>query len=378
MGRAGSAYRNLKAVGVYVMQVKFIDLEKLHEPIMPEIAQAIDSVVSDNAFIGGKYVEEFEQAFGKYHESKCISCNSGTDALILALKALGIDEDSRVIVPDNTFIATANAVSALGGVPIFAETNDEYLITAEGIKEAYYSEVDAIIVVHLYGNPCDMDSIIDVANEYNLPIIEDCAQAHGATYKGKKVGTFGACGCFSFYPTKNLGAMGDGGAVITGNAQHERFMRILKNNGRMDKYEYLAEGINSRLDGIQAAVLTEKLKHLDELNYLRRKNAGIYYDELKDIDEIKIITQYREEKMCVYHQYVIEAGSRNDLQSYLALFGIETGIYYPCALTGTKPYYKQELNEAENFNILSLPMHPMLTEEEIIYVCDKIKEFYDV
>ena len=239
--------------------VKFLDLKKQYETMKNEIDQAIQNVINDTAFVGGKYVEQFENNFALYHSAKyCIGVGNGTDALTIALWALDLPKDSEVIVPANSFIATSEAVSLNNLKIVFADCKDDYTIDPKSVESLITKNTSCIIPVHLYGQPCDMDEILQIAKDNNLKIIEDSAQAHGAIYKGQKIGTFGDLATFSFYPGKNLGAYGDGGAIITNDKQLEQRCRTYSNHGRSSKYAHEIEGLNSRLDGIQAAILDVK------------------------------------------------------------------------------------------------------------------------
>ena len=288
------------------MQIPFLDLNAQYEKIYQEINRSIQNIIDNTAFIGGKEVEKFEKRFANYINTKfCIGVGNGTDALTIALKILGIKKGDEVIVPANTFIATAEAVTATGAKVVFVDCDPlYYTIDVTKIEEKITSRTKAIIPVHLYGQPADMDEIIRIAVANNLFVIEDAAQAHGALYKGKKVGSLGDMGIFSFYPGKNLGAYGDGGAIVTNNEKLAEACRMYANHGRLDKYNHQFEGVNSRLDGIQAAVLNVKLKYLDKWNIARQEVAKLYEHKLGPYESIKL-PEIRPEVTPVYHLYVI-------------------------------------------------------------------------
>jgi dTDP-4-amino-4,6-dideoxygalactose transaminase len=366
------------------MNVPFVDLRSQYSSIKDEIDTAISNVVTSCAFIGGAHVGSFEEAFASFCGAKhCVGVGNGTDALFIALKALGIGSGDEVITAANSFIATSEAITMAGAKVVFVDMNPEtYCIDVQAIQEKASSRTKAIIPVHLYGQPADMDPILSLARKRHLRVIEDAAQAHGATYKGRKAGTLGDIACFSFYPGKNLGAYGDAGALVTDDDELAKKSRMLANHGRIEKYDHEIEGVNSRLDGLQAAILQVKLRHLPQWNESRRRNASLYKKHLKDVDLVlpKEIGDVKE----VYHLYVVRVRgeSRQELQDHLKSRGISTGIHYPIALPNLKAY--AYLNHRANdfpeatkasHEILSLPMFPELQESQIEYVADAIKEF---
>lgn len=263
--------------------IKFLDLHSQYLSIKEEIDHAISNVISESAFIGGKYVSRFEEHLADYQQAKyCVGVGNGTDALEIAIESLNLPKDGEIIVPANSFISSAEAVSRLGHKIVFCDArSDDYTINIADLKKRITSNTVAIIAVHLYGHPCDMDPLLELAQEYNLKIIEDCAQAHGAEYKGQKVGAIGDLGCFSFYPGKNLGAFGDGGAIVTNSEPLAVRCRMIANHGRIAKYDHKFEGRNSRLDGLQAAILTVKLRHLDKWTDNRIMIANEYLERLR-------------------------------------------------------------------------------------------------
>jgi len=366
------------------MKVPFVNLRAQYESIKNEIDIAIQSVVNDTAFIGGKYVKQFEEEFAKYCNSQyCIGVGNGTDALFIALKALRIGSGDEVITVANSFIATSEAITASGAKVIFVDCHrDFYTIDVEKIEEKITDKTKAIIPVHLYGHPADMNRILEIAKRYNLYVIEDCAQAHGAKYHNQKVGIFGDIACFSFYPGKNLGAYGDAGAILANNKELAIKCRMLANHGRIEKYNHEFEGYNSHLDGLQAAILSVKLKYIDKWNEKRREIA---YNYNKLLENINVVTPKElSQTECVYHLYVIRTKQRNKLQNYLKDKGISTGVHYPIGLPFLQAY--SYLNhKPEDFpityqyqnEILSLPIYPELTNEQQIYICNNIKEFFE-
>jgi dTDP-4-amino-4,6-dideoxygalactose transaminase len=377
------------------MNIPFVDLKAQYESIKNEIDSAISEVISKSAFVGGPYVESFEKAFASFCNAKhCVGVGNGTDALFIALKTLGIGQGDEVIVPANSFIATSEAVSLTGAWVVFVDINPRtYNMDPNKLEDCIKSRyalcsmrsanrLKAIIPVHLYGQPADMDPILEIAKRFNLKVVEDAAQAHGALYKGKPVGSLGDMACFSFYPGKNLGAYGDGGAIVTNDDELAVKARMFANHGRIDKYDHELEGVNSRLDGLQAAILYVKLKHLPQWNEKRRKNAYLYNEHLSNL---ALITP-REivDVKPVYHLYVVRVDKeiRKPLIDYLKTLGISTGIHYPIALPNLKAYAYlnhngHEFPEATKAaqEILSLPMFPELEESQIEYTADKTKEF---
>lgn len=361
------------------MNIPFVDLKKQYSTIKTEIDEAIQNVISDTAFIGGKYAQVFEEAFATFCQAAhCVGVGNGTDALYIALRALGVGAGDEVITVANSFIATSEAITMTGARPVFVDCDSvTYNIDVNKICDAISPRTKAIVPVHLYGQPADMMPIIKIAKECNLFIIEDAAQAHGAEIAGRRVGSFGHAGCFSFFPGKNLGAYGDAGAIVTNDNDLAVQCRKIANHGRVKKYNHDFEGINSRLDGIQAAILSVKLKYLEEWTENRIKAALIYNDYLKNS---KIITPcVGEEMRHVYHLYVVRIHSRDKVQAALSDAGIATGIHYPIALPNLQAYkYQGKLPEdfpiasAYSSEILSLPMFPELKTEQIEYVCSQL------
>ena len=364
------------------MRVSFVDLKRQYEKIKDEIDNAIFKVVNNGDFILGKELGAFEKEFASYCGSKFCACvNSGTSALHFALIALGVSKGDEVILPANRFIAAALAVSYTGAKPILIDIDKEsYNIDTTKIKEKITKKTKAIVPVHLYGQTADMGSILEIAEKYNLKIVEDCCQAHGASYNGKKAGSMGDIGCFSFYPSKNLGAYGDGGAIVTSDEKILEKVSMLRNYGQKIKYNHLIKGFNGRLDNIQAAILRVKLKYLDEWNKARRKYALIYNSLLEDADVITPIQ--KDYAKHIYHQYVIRMKERDNLSKYLNSKKISTSIHYPIPIHLQKAYsdlnYKKgnfPITEKYADEIISLPVFPELKQEEIEYVVSNVKEF---
>jgi len=363
--------------------IKFLDLGAQYQAIKPEIEHAIKSVIEESAFIGGKYVARFEQEFADYIEADhCVGVGNGTDALEIAIEALNMPAGSEVIVPANSFIASSEAVTRQGHKVIFADAESgSYTLSIEDVKKRLTPNTKAIMAVHLYGHPCDMDALIELANEHELYIIEDCAQSHGAEYKGKKVGSIGHIATFSFYPGKNLGAYGDGGAITTNDEALAKKCRMIANHGRIAKYDHEFEGRNSRLDGLQAAILSVKLKYLTVWTNQRINVANSYTELLREQQGITLPVRKEWAKQ-VYHLFVIRTDSRDELKEYLAEQGIQTGIHYPLSLPKLAAYdYAQQASEPMFANqvdskLLSLPIGEHLSDEDIKNIVNAIKKFF--
>ena len=364
--------------------VKFLDLNKQYLSIQSEIDFAISTVISEGAFIGGRHVKNFEDSFASYVDSNyCVGVANGTDAIEIAIEALNMPTKSEIIVPANSFIASSEAVTRAGHKVIFADVDAEsYVISVNDIKKRITSKTKAIMAVHLYGHPCNMDALIELALKHNLYIIEDCAQAHGAEYRGKKVGSIGDIATFSFYPGKNLGAYGDGGAITTNNNDLAIQCRKIANHGRIAKYDHEFEGRNSRLDGIQAAILSVKLKYLDNWIERRVQVAEQYLQGLDSIDNITLPIKQKWAKQA-YHLFVIRTNMRDELKNYLSEKGIHTGVHYPISLPKLKAYsYSNQANElmfanSSDTSLLSLPIGEHLSKEDVERVIFAIKQFFE-
>ena len=362
--------------------IKFLDLNSQYLSIKDEIDSAISSVINDSAFIGGKYVEQFEKNFAIYHQAKyCVGVGNGTDALEIAIESLKLPKGSEIIVPANSFIASAEAVTRAGFKIIFCDINpDDYTLNLNDIINRITPNTSAIIAVHLYGHPCDMDELIKISTKHNLKIIEDCAQAHGSEYKGRKVGSIGDIGCFSFYPGKNLGAYGDGGAIVSNIEELAIKCRMIANHGRISKYNHAFEGRNSRLDGMQAAILNVKLNHLDAWTESRIEVAKNYIDGLTNVSDIELPLK-KDWAKHVYHLFVIRHKERDKLLKMMQSFNIQVGIHYPVSLPKLKAYEYMGFDSQETFfgksdkYLLSLPVGEHLSINEIDKVINVINKF---
>lgn len=362
------------------MKVDFARFDFMHNELKEEIKDAIDRVVSSNWFVDGKEVENFEEKFAKYCDvDYCVGCGNGLDGLTLSLRAMGVEKDDEVIIPSHTFIATALAVSNIGAKPVFVEIKeDDYTIDPSKIEEKISEKTKVIIAVHLYGQCADMDEINKIARKHNLYVLEDAAQAHGALYKGRKAGSLGDAAEFSFYPGKNLGAMGDAGCVVTNNKELALAVKELRNYGSTKKYCHDRKGVNSRLDEIQAAVLSVKLNNLDKWNEFRRDVANKYLTGIKNKKvKLPIVGKFNEH---VWHLFVVEVEDREDFMKYLSDNGIKALIHYPTAIHKQKAYSEYNdlnlpiaIDKAKK--VVSLPMYYGLKDEEINYVIDVINKY---
>lgn len=364
------------------MKIPFATFEVMHSEIEEEILAAFEKVYKKNWFIQGSEVEAFEEEFAAYCGTKyCVGCGNGLDALMLILKGYGIGVGDEVIVPSNTYIATALAVSYVGATPIFVEPElSTYNINPQKIEEKITEKTKAIMVVHLYGQPAKMDEIMEIAKKHGLKVIEDSAQAHGALYHGERTGNLGDAAGFSFYPGKNLGALGDGGAVVTNDKELADKVRALGNYGSDYKYHHIYKGNNSRLDEIQAAFLRIKLKNLDRWNENRRSTAVKYAQGIHNPEVV--LPKEMEDVKHVYHIYAVKSEKRDELETYLNEKGIGTNKHYPIPMHLQGAYAdlnipKGALPIAEEISstILSIPMSYGMSEEEIDYVIDAINNF---
>jgi len=366
------------------MKVNFLDLKGQYQSIKPEIDDAIQQVLDRSAFAAGPFVKAFEEHFAAAHQARfCAGVNSGTAALHISLMALEIGRGDEVIVPANTFFATPEAVSLAGATPVFVDHEpDYYNIDPAQIEKAITSRTRAVIAVNLYGQPAQLDKIKAIAAKHNLLLIEDCAQSHLATLNGQSTGTFGICGCFSFYPGKNLGAYGEGGAVITDDEALYKKLMMLRDHGSAVKYHHDLIGHNYRLEGMQGAILDVKLKYLPEWTEKRRRNADLYRSALAGIPEV-VVPREMAGARHVYHIFCVRVPRRDELIKYLGDHQVYTGIHYPIPCHQQNAYadlgYKAgdlPLSESYAGQLLSLPMSEMLKEEELLYVCETIKQFY--
>lgn len=364
------------------MKVPFVSFLPMEKELDAQLRAAFERVYKRSWYIEGVEDEAFEKAFAEYCDTKyCVGVGNGLDALMLALKALNVGEGDEVIVPSNTYIATALAVTYVGATPVFVEPDIRtYNIDVHKIESAITNKTKAIMPVHLYGQACDMDPLMEIARRYHLYVVEDCAQAHGATYKGRKIGTFGDLSGFSFYPGKNLGALGDAGAAIGNDKELIDKVRALGNYGSDYKYHHIYKGNNSRLDEMQAAFLSVKLTHLDKMNAERRIIANKY---LQGIQNSEIILPYVPEYTdSVWHIFAVRCDRRNELECYLKEKGIGTNKHYPIPMHLQECYqdlgYKEgdfPIAEEISRTELSLPLYYGMTDEEIQYVIESINEF---
>jgi dTDP-4-amino-4,6-dideoxygalactose transaminase len=361
--------------------MEFVDLYAQYLTIKSEIDDAIATVIRESSFVRGRHVEEFETRFAGLLGSKaCVSCGDGTDAIYIALRALGVGPGDEVITTAHTWIASAETVTQAGGRVVFCDTEEPYYtIDPAAIERSVTPRTRGIVVVHLYGQPADMDSILEIARRHGLWVIEDCAQAHLSRYKGRLVGTMGDVGTFSFYPGKNLGAMGDAGCLVTNRGDVAEFAALFSRHG--GKGEHVIEGINSRLDGMQAAILNVKLNHLEGWTRRRQQLADQYDRLLIDIDGISTPPR-RDGCEHVFHLYVIRSEKRNALQAHLKSRGVPTLINYPKALPFYPAYAHLGLGPADfpvaarhQDEILSIPLYPEMTEADQARIVDAIREF---
>jgi dTDP-4-amino-4,6-dideoxygalactose transaminase len=364
------------------MKVKFVDLPRQNKILKAEFMATLRSVIDEADFNMGPRLQKFEKNFADFCGKKyAVGVNSGTDALLLSLLAYGIGRGDEVIIPANGYISLAMVISNIGAIPVFVDIESEsYTMDVKKIEKAITKKTRAIVPVHMYGQPADMDTILKIAKKDNIIVIEDACQAHGAKYKNKTL-PYSETGAFSFFPGKNLGSFGDGGAVVTDNKAIYEKILYLRNDGSREKYVHEMLGLKSRLDTLQAAILSVKLPHLEKWNEQRKNHARLYTEYLANIEGIQIPKQqtYADH---VFHAYVIEYDDRDKLQQYLNEQGIETIIHYPTPIHLQKPYlekgYKRgdfPVSEMKSKTILSLPMFPELQIEEINYICNTIKKF---
>ena len=367
------------------MIVPFLDLKTQYQSIKDEINPAIQKVLESASFVLGNAVSDFENGFKREHNVRhCFGVSSGTDGNHMALWGLGVGPGDEVIIPANTFIATAWGATLCGAIPVFVDCDSEsYNIDPNRVEEKITSRTKAVVAVHLYGQPADLDPLMAITRRHNLFLVEDCAQSHIAEYKRKRVGGLSHASSFSFYPGKNLGAYGEGGAVVTNDDALSRTFRMMRDHGAERKYDHEIHGHNYRMEGIQGAVLGVKLKHLASWTEARRQHAKRYNELLKGIHLLVTPLEMTYARH-VYHLYVIRTPQRDRLQKYLESKGIGSGLHYPVPLhlqkvfkdlgykKGDFPATEQLANEC-----LSLPMYPELTDDQIDFVCDTIRAFYD-
>ncbi len=364
------------------MKVPFLDLKTHHAPNLPEFEAAIREVIESNAFAGGPFVESFEKDFAAYCDCNyAIGLGSGTEALWLVLLACGVGPGDEVITVPSTFMATAEAITYCGATPVFVDVDENsYTMDPALLAAALTERTKAIIPVHLFGQMAAMDPILEFARAHKLPVIEDAAQAHGAEYKGRKAGSLGLAGCFSFYPGKNLGAFGEAGAVVTNDRELRDKIRVLRDHGQTQKYRHTVVGWNCRMDGIQGAVLTIKLRDLERGNQMRRAHALQYERLLSEIEEITA-PQVQEYAKHVFHIYAVRVQRRDEIMRLLEENGIGCAVHYPVPVHLQEAYASLGYGEgsfpvAERVasEFLSLPMFPELTSEQVALVADTLKE----
>ncbi|MFV0157070.1 DegT/DnrJ/EryC1/StrS family aminotransferase [Empedobacter falsenii] len=367
-------------------KIQMVDLQSQYQKIKGDVDAAIMNVLDSAAFINGPEVKQFETELQEYLKVKhVIPCGNGTDALQIALMALGLEPGDEVITADFTFAATVEVIDLLKLNSVLVDVDyDTFTIDTEKLKAAITPKTKAIIPVHLFGQCANMDEIMAIAKEHNLYVVEDTAQAIGAEYKGQKAGTIGHIGCTSFFPSKNLGCYGDGGAIFTNDDDIAHRLRGIVNHGMYKRYYHDEVGVNSRLDSVQAAVLRRKLPFLDEYNAARNKAAAYYSEAFKDIDAL-ITPSKGEDTTHVFHQYTLRVtnGKRNELQAFLTEKEIPAMIYYPVPLRKQKAYDNGHYNDADfpNTNklveeVMSLPMHTELEEEQLVYITSAVREFF--
>lgn len=365
------------------MNIPFLDLKAQYQQIEAELKPVLDDIMASGAFIGGPQVAAFESEFSAFCGVKyCVGLSSGTDALRFALMANGVGPGDEVITVSNTFIATTEAISQAGATPVFVDIDPATCcIDVDKIRHRITARTRAVVPVHLYGQPVDMDPVLEIAHQHRLAVIEDACQAHGASYKGRPAGSMGAVGCFSFYPGKNLGAFGDAGAAVTNDERLALTIRMLREHGQSSKYYHDIEGYTGRLDAIQAAVLRIKLKRLSEWNRKRRSHAAYYTQLLSEVPGVTVVKE-ADFAQSVFHLYVIQSEDRNELQAFLTAKGIGTGLHYPLPLHLQKAYAQMgfkkgdfPVSERTAERLLSLPMYAELAHEQIEYVVSCIKEY---
>jgi len=367
------------------MKVPFMDLAIQYKSLKPEIDQALEEVLNSGSFIGGKPVREFEHNFASLCGIKNgVAIGNGTDGLFLSLKALGIGPGDEVITPAWSWISTSEVITLTGAKPVFADVDSEHFtITRANVKAKITSRTKAVIVVHLYGQVAEVNEIKVLCNSSNLFLIEDCSQAHLSSEQGVMAGSTGDCGVFSFYPTKNLGAFGDAGCVMTNHDALAEKIRRWANHGGLSKDDHLMEGFNSRMDTLQAAMLNVKLKYLKEWNARRIKNAHVYFENLSGLESLTL-PELRDDTVHTFHLFVIRLEQRDALKSFLESKGVQTLIHYPRALP-FEPAYDYLSHDPKEFpvsaqlqrTVLSLPIAPEISEDQILYVCRMIKAFYE-
>lgn len=363
------------------MKVPFLDLQLHHEPLLPAIRLAFDEVIASCAFAGGRFVDQFDREFAAFCEARhSLGVGNGTDALWAALYAVGVKPGDEVITVSSTFMATVEAITHCGARPVFVDVDEKtYTMDPSLIKAAITEKTRAIVPVHLFGQPADMDPILAIARQHGLAVVEDACQAHGARYKGRPIGTLGDAGCFSFYPGKNLGAFGEAGGVITNRDDVADYIRLFRDHGQRKKYDHVLDGWNARMDGLQAVVLSIKLKHLARGNELRRQHAAVYHELLRELPVIRpTVADYA---LPVFHIYAIRVAPRDAVLNAMNAAGVSCGIHYPVPVHRMKAYEHLgvpagalPVSERCADGFLSLPMFPELTESQLRRVAEVLAE----
>jgi dTDP-4-amino-4,6-dideoxygalactose transaminase len=364
--------------------IPYIDIAAQHAPIKHELLAAVGDVLDSGHFILGEQVTEFESKFSELCGVRyAVGVNSGTDALVLALKALGIGRGDEVITAPNSFVASAGCIRLVGATPVFVDVGADYNMDPDKVVAALTPRTKAILPVHLTGRPCEMDPILSIAKERGLHVIEDCAQAVLAEYKGRRVGSFGTIGCFSLHPLKTLNACGDGGVLTTDDPELYARLKVMRNLGLKTRDDCVMWSQNSRLDTLQAAMLLVKLKHLDHWTSRRRENAQGYRKRLQSVAQIRLPAEEKYYEKAVYHTFVVQAERRDDLRAFLSARGIGSNVHYPVPIhlsrAGRELGYPEgsfPVTETQANAIVSLPVYPELTEEKLDLVCSQIRAFY--
>ncbi|HAV60746.1 MAG TPA: erythromycin biosynthesis sensory transduction protein eryC1 [Verrucomicrobiales bacterium] len=362
-----------------MLKVPFLDLRLHHEPLLTEVREAFDEVIDSCAFAGGRFVEQFEGEFAAFCEAKhALGVANGTDALWAALFAVGVKSGDEVITVASTFMATVEAITHCGAKPVFVDIDERtYTMNPALLEAAITPRTRAIVPVHLFGQPADMDPILAIARRHGLAVVEDACQAHGARYKNRPVGTLGDAGCFSFYPGKNLGAFGEAGGVVTNRDDVADFIRLFRDHGQRKKYDHVLDGWNARMDGLQGAVLSIKLKHLARGNELRRRHAAVYDELLRELPVVRPVVAPGVEP--VFHIYAIRVAGRDLVLNAMAEAGVSCGIHYPVPVHRMKAYEhlgvpagSLPVSETCAEGFLSLPMFPELTQPQLVRVAEAL------
>lgn len=362
--------------------IKLANLNAQHSQLFTQIQDAIYTVIDNSRFVGGDPVVDFERNFAKYCQTEyCLGVGNGTDALEIAIASLDLPLGSEIIVPANSFVASAEAIVNTGHIPVFIDCDiNSHGLCIEQLESVINTNTRAIIVVHLFGNPVDMCRVMTLAKKFGLKVIEDAAQAHGARWKKQSVGSIGDISTFSFFPGKNLGAMGDGGAICTNNEKLFERSKMIANHGRDSKFDHKMLGRNSRLDTLQAAILNVKLPHLESWNQTRQANADFYFEALSGLDGIEVLT-LSPDATGVFHQFVVRLSQRQKCQQFMAQHGIETGVHYPRIITQYPPFahFESSTPNSKLFadTMLSIPVHQYLSKSDKQHVVDTIKRFVE-